>query len=195
MSRLPLRLVALAFVAMLSGCDAAVEPHAAQHDGRTLFQGILFGAGPASDVLPELWGAERPRRGVEAVAVEAYVLDALGRTPGFYARFHAALTSGDPRAVAAMLDRSGALAADALRGYPDPAVARAFAYGSIGLEAGAARDSGTALWTYVHAYRTLLATGHGALPPDALADRPTLEREQVASRLAARLGPPRTAAL
>jgi SdpC family antimicrobial peptide len=107
-------------VAGLNGCVEVLEPGARLQgplDGETIFRGLVFGEAPVAGIFPEIWGQVSPVdiqwTAEQHQAVEAAKTELVARMetadPSFFARFHAALTSGRHVRIARALDESAVL--------------------------------------------------------------------------------------
>jgi hypothetical protein len=104
---------ALMFGALVVGCGQG-SGVGTDFTDRQIFEGALFGAGPAADVLPEARTQLRPElyaRSADALSAmadaRAAIIDEVELThPGLVADFGQAARSGDPAKVQAALERA-----------------------------------------------------------------------------------------
>ena len=116
-----------------------------QYEGVSLFQGLFFGRGPATKILPEI--AERFDR-VVYTPEDLQLIDRLirrigGQNPSFFATFGADLRSGDRLRIELALDRGARILVPALReelggALPPPIPSR----DSLELDGGGISDGG-----------------------------------------------------
>ncbi len=104
------------FVASQPVAASAASVDVSKYDGRTVFEGIYMGRGPVARALPEVWGKgdilatldhKDPQLRAQVDRGVTNFMDRMAASdPGFFADFKRDVTSGDPVAVNAALDRT-----------------------------------------------------------------------------------------
>ncbi|MFE4764756.1 sporulation delaying protein family toxin [Bacillus mycoides] len=89
-----------------------VENKHNQHDGETLYRGLVFGQGEVAKTLPEVWTDERIKEANKKEAKEASdaIIKAMKENdPKYFDELQKAVYSGDPIKIKSSLEKGGEL--------------------------------------------------------------------------------------